>query len=254
MLANGKIQPSSQRRSRFSRINIKSNPSPRHTVGVILAGGKGQRLHGQDKGLLPLNGRRLVDTLIEIIKPQVDTIIISANRNLDTYAGYQYPVVPDKDYDGCGPLAGIWNVMQSLDNPAAKNEIEKQKIDLLVTPCDLPNLPNNLFARLQAAGPHIPHNNPVIASDGKRIHPLLCLLPLALKSQLGAYLNSGGRKVADWMQAQECYIADMSDVANTFVNINTPKDLHHYLEQGNSSKKHAVPEDVDFSSTIHTNG
>lgn len=207
-------------------------------------------MHGQDKGLLPLNGRRLVDTLIEIIKPQVDTIIISANRNLDTYTSYQYPVVPDKEYDGCGPLAGIWNVMQSLDNPADRNETEKQKIDLLITPCDLPNLPNNLLARLQAARPHIPHDDAVIASDGKRIHPLVCLLPLALKSQLGAYLNSGGRKVADWMQAQECCIADMSDVATAFVNINTPKDLHNYLAQSNSLQKHAIPEDIDFSPTI----
>ena len=211
-------------------------------------------MHGQDKGLLPLNGRRLVDTLIEIIKPQVNTIIISANRNLDTYTSYQYPVVPDKDYDGCGPLAGIWNVMQSLDNPAAKNETEKQTIDLLITPCDLPNLPDNLLARLQAARPHIPHNNPVIATDGKRIHPLLCLLPLALKSKLGAYLNSGGRRVSDWMQAQDCCIADMSDVATAFVNINTPKDLQNYTEQGNALKQHAVPDDVDFSSTIHPNG
>jgi len=76
-------------------------------TAVILAGGKGSRLGGVDKGLLELNGTSLVQHLINRIQPQVSKIIISANRNLDNYKNFGFPVYKDERKDCAGPLAGI---------------------------------------------------------------------------------------------------------------------------------------------------
>jgi molybdopterin-guanine dinucleotide biosynthesis protein A len=84
-----------------------SYPSKKNITAVILAGGRGRRLGGQDKGLLELNDKPLIEHILDAVKPQVKTVIINANRNLDVYTDYAYPVVSDDMTDFQGPLAGF---------------------------------------------------------------------------------------------------------------------------------------------------
>ena len=109
-------------------------------TGVILAGGRGQRLGGVDKGLVPFRGRPLVEHVISILRPQVGRLVISANRNRETYAAYGVPVIADAIGDFHGPLAGILSALRAADTRF-----------VLSAPCDTPAPPTDLAARLIAA-------------------------------------------------------------------------------------------------------
>lgn len=156
-------------------------------TGLVLAGGQGSRMGGQDKGLVPYRGRPLVDHVIERITPQVDELLISANRNLDDYARRGYPILPDVLPDFPGPLAGVLAGLQ-----AASHEW------VLVVPCDMPQLPDDLAVRLQAASRGFAV---VIADDGMRIHPAVMLVHTSLAQVLAAYLASGKRSVHGFQES-----------------------------------------------------
>ena len=111
-----------------------------YITGLVLAGGLGRRMGGVDKGLQLLDGRRLVERVIERLAPQVDTLVVNANRNLDAYAGLGYPVVADRIEGFAGPLAGIHAGLTACATPL-----------LATAPCDAPFLPADLVARLRAA-------------------------------------------------------------------------------------------------------
>ena len=94
-------------------------------TGVILAGGAASRMGGQDKGLIPLNGRPLIEYILDAFTPQVGQVIINANRNQALYAHYGHPVIKD-DFTGfCGPLAGMASCLRSVTTPI-----------MVTTPCD----------------------------------------------------------------------------------------------------------------------
>ncbi|WP_428633957.1 molybdenum cofactor guanylyltransferase MobA, partial [Sedimenticola sp.] len=133
-------------------------------TAVILAGGMARRMGGQDKGLIDLDGRPLIAHVLERIQPQVAQVVINANRNLEQYAAFGYPVISDTLSDFQGPLAGFLAVMQQIDS------------DFIVTlPCDGPSLPDNLVERLrqaqQAADADI-----AVAHDGNRMQPVYALI------------------------------------------------------------------------------
>jgi molybdopterin-guanine dinucleotide biosynthesis protein A len=109
-------------------------------TGVILAGGEGRRLGGVDKGLQELRGRPMVQWVLERLAPQVDTVLISANRNLQRYAAFGCPVLPDRIPDFAGPLAGLHAALTQAATPL-----------VATVPCDSPFLPADLVARLHAA-------------------------------------------------------------------------------------------------------
>ena len=108
-------------------------------TGVILAGGRGQRLGGIDKGLAPYRGRPLIEWVIERIEPQVDEFVINANRSPERYAAYGVPVIPDVLGDFPGPLAGLHAGLVRASHDW-----------VLTIPCDTPSLPRDLVARMQA--------------------------------------------------------------------------------------------------------
>ena len=180
---------------------------------ILLAGGAGLRMGGEDKGLLKLKDKTLAQWVLARIAPQVDEILISANRNLDTYRSFGYPVIPDKTEGFAGPLAGIARGL--LD---AKHEL------ILSTPCDTPFLPDDLVARLLAA---LNADNydlvvPVVAGVGQHA---ICLMRRQVGANLAAYLAQGGRKVQEWQAGLRCAQADFTDVAPFFVNLNRPEQL-----------------------------
>lgn len=184
-------------------------------TGVILAGGRGRRLGGADKGLALFAGRPLVEHAIAALAPQVGDLCISANRNLERYAVYGYRVIPDSVAGYAGPLAGLLSAMEIASTPF-----------VLCVPCDAPAVPADLAARLHAALMRA-HADLAVAHDGVRLQPLFALLRRTLAPVLRAYLEAGGREAGRFMRTQAAAIADFSDRPQAFVNLNTPEDLRH---------------------------
>jgi len=108
--------------------------------GLVLAGGQGRRMGGVDKGLQPLRGRPLMQHVIDRLRPQVDSVLINANQNLERYAEFGCPVVPDRVGGFAGPLAGLDAGLHATDAPM-----------IVTVPCDSPFLPHDLVARLATA-------------------------------------------------------------------------------------------------------
>jgi molybdopterin-guanine dinucleotide biosynthesis protein A len=181
-------------------------------TGLILAGGAGRRMGGADKGLLPYLGRPLVAHAIERLAPQVDGLLISANRNIDAYRAFGYPVLTDDLGDYPGPLAGLAAGLSVCPTPW-----------LLTCPCDCPALPPDLAARLFAAAKAQRANIAVAATAG-RMQPTFQLCRREVLPALEAYLAAGHRKVGAWCREQEAVEVDFS-AASAFDNLNTPTDL-----------------------------
>lgn len=178
-------------------------------TAVILAGGKGRRLGGQDKGLVKHKGKRLIEHVLERIKPQVQSILINANRNHQNYNQYGYTVISDELSNFQGPLAGFAVAMKTA------------KTDYIVTsPCDGPQLPLDLVSRLSNKLNHSSHNI-AVAHDGQRLQPVYALIPIALIKSLESFLENGDRKIDLWYAQQNTAFVDFSDQKNAFLNINT---------------------------------
>jgi len=192
-------------------------PPPRQAItGLILAGGRGRRLGGVDKGLQPWHGRRLVDHAIERLAPQVGEMMISANRNAADYA-MRGRVLADASGDFPGPLAGMLAGLRAASTPW-----------LAVVPCDAPRLPPDLVERLahglgDAQGAVVQRD---LGAAGVRLEPVCCLLATTLADDLARYLAEGGRKVEAWLSRHAAPVRfdRPTDVA-AFANINTPDDL-----------------------------
>lgn len=182
---------------------------------VILAGGKATRMGGSDKGLLILKGQPLIAWVLDHIRHQSEEIFISANRNLEQYGYYGYPVISDKIEGFQGPLAGLHSAML-----AAHHDL------ILAVPCDTPFLPEDLVTRLYEA---LIGENAQIAlpSAGGRTHHAIMLCRRELASDLAAYLASGERKVMAW-QAKHTHAIVPFDDATAFNNFNTPEDLSNF--------------------------
>ncbi len=178
-------------------------------TAVILAGGKGRRLSGQDKGLVIYHDRKLIEHVLDIIKPQVSQILINANRNQDEYKNYGYPVIDDDLHDFQGPLAGFLTAMRTVKTAY-----------ILALPCDGPDLPDDFVARMSDEVSSAPEAI-AVAHDGERMQPVHALIPVALKQSLEAFLETGDRKIDRWYAQHETVLVDFSDKPEVFFNVNT---------------------------------
>ena len=180
--------------------------------GLVLAGGRGTRMGGVDKGLQLLDGRPLVAHVVERLAPQVDRVRVSANRNLDAYAALGHPVLADPTgLEFAGPLAGMLAGLEAIPGDAW----------LLTAPCDCPRLPPDLAVRLlEAAAPH-----GIAFAQAAREHPTHALLHARLREPLRAHLEAGGRAVLRWMRSQPHGVAHFDDEA-AFANFNHLADLN----------------------------
>ena len=193
---------------------------PQDVTAVILAGGMGRRMGGQDKGQIKINDRTLIQYVIEAIRPQVNTILINANRNHDLYSQFGYPVLSDQLADFQGPLAGFSAGMQAATTS-----------HIVTVPCDGPMLAPDLVKRLQQALRETDATI-AVAHDGHRLQPVYALLPVDLLTSLTIFLENGQRKIDQWYAEHTMALADFSDTPHTFVNINTPDDRHRLEEKG----------------------
>ncbi len=200
-------------------------------LGVILAGGQATRMGGGDKGLLKLDGRPLLEHVIERLRPQVAGLALNANGSADRFDAFGLPVLPDSIPDFVGPLAGV---LAGMDWAAGQGATA-----IVTAAVDTPFFPHDLVARLldSAAGqdhPLVMATTPrdggaaLKSGGGKRVnrHPTFGLWPVALRDDLRSALNGGLRKVVLWTDShhgrEALFPADRFD---PFFNVNTPEDL-----------------------------
>jgi molybdopterin-guanine dinucleotide biosynthesis protein A len=166
---------------------------------------------GADKGLLAYQGRPLIEWVLAALAPQVGQLVISANRNPDTYATYGHPVLPDTLPDYPGPLAGVLAALDAVNADW-----------LVVVPCDTPHLPANLVLRLLGAA-QLEGVPLAMAADEARVHHSCFIVRTDQRDDLAAYLARGERAVRHW-QAGLASTSVRFDAA-CFVNFNQPQDL-----------------------------
>jgi molybdenum cofactor guanylyltransferase len=185
-------------------------------TGLVLAGGRGTRMGGVDKGLQLHRGKPLAAHALERLRPQVGRVMINANRHADAYAGLGVPVVPDTLPDHPGPLAGFLAGLARCETPW-----------MVTVPCDTPSFPPDLVARL---GAQVLANDADLAiavtcdADGEQIQPVFCLLKTSLMPALQAFTDAGQSKIGLWVSQQRS-VQVLFDDARAFFNINTPDEL-----------------------------
>ena len=186
-------------------------------TGLILAGGRAQRMGGMDKGLIPFLQKPLIEASITRLKPQVDSLIINANRNITKYAAYGYPVILDETPDFSGPLAGFSVGLKACKTPY-----------LITSPCDSPLLPTDLASRL--AREMVQNNLQLVYASSKEAdgkvwaQPVFCLMHTDVLPSLEVFLAKGQLKIDQWFKNLRSGTTVFED-ADAFANVNTPEEL-----------------------------
>lgn len=184
-------------------------------VGLILAGGMGSRMGGVDKGLVELDGKPMVTHVIKRLGPQCDRLMINANRNAGTYAGYDVPVIGDRLEGYAGPLAGL---------DAGLNALGDEDAWVVTCPCDSPFVPTDLVSRLRTAAEAADANIAMVRAGGFN-QPVFLLARTKVAASLADFLASGDRKIDRWVFKQAHVVVDFDDCVEAFANINTPEEL-----------------------------
>jgi molybdopterin-guanine dinucleotide biosynthesis protein A len=192
-------------------------------VGVILAGGRSQRMGGTNKAFVQLGERPLISHVQERLRRQVHRTIVNANDDPSRYSGDA--VVPDLSPDFPGPLAGILAAMVWV-------EAHEPAIEWIVTvPADTPFIPPDLVAWL-AGSATTPQTIAVARSRGIQ-HHAVALVPVALREQLALWLAmSPDRSIKSWLAHNGAVPVDFVDgrEGDPFFNVNTPEDLQRAEE------------------------
>lgn len=184
------------------------NLSIKDLSGLILAGGRASRMGGCDKGLVLLAGKPMIKYIVELLQPQVQEILISANRNQQEYSKLG-TVVPDAHPGFMGPLAGMHSGMAAASTQA-----------ILTVPCDAPLLPKDFVARM-LSGLNQSAAELAVAHDGQRLQPVFTLIPNDLLDSIAGFLATGERKIDRWFAQHKVATIDFSDCPDAFININT---------------------------------
>ena len=185
-------------------------------TGLVLAGGRGSRMGGVDKGLQAHLGMPLALHALLRLAPQVGEVMINANRNLAAYESMGAPVWPDVLPDYPGPLAGFLTGLERCATPS-----------LATVPCDSPHFPEDLVARL---GDRLEDDDAEIAiaatrEDGElRLQPVFCLMRATVMESLAGFTKSGQRKIDAWTATLRQSAVEFDDAA-VFVNANTLAEL-----------------------------
>ena len=192
-------------------------------TGLILAGGRGSRMGGVDKGLQNHHGVPLAMHALMRLSPQVGEILINANRNLGAYESMGVPVWPDTLSDYAGPLAGFLTGLERCETPY-----------LVTVPCDSPLFPTDLVARLAQALEAADAEIAMAATleDGTlQVQPVFCLMKSDVLESLVRFTQSGQRKIDKWTATLRCVEVPFDD-AQAFANANTPDELKALQQHG----------------------
>jgi molybdenum cofactor guanylyltransferase len=190
--------------------------SAKDVTAVILAGGMGRRMGGQDKGLVNYKKGTLIEHVIAGISQQTDNILINANRNIDVYSRFGYPIVEDSLSDFQGPLAGFYAAMAAVNSDY-----------ILTLPCDGPFVTIDYLSSMVDALNQNDYEM-AIASDGERMQPVYALLPVDLRPSLEQFLKEGHRKIDRWYKQHQYTLVEFDASTRLFTNINTPEDIQEF--------------------------
>lgn len=189
-----------------------SSPLPACSI-LLLAGGRGQRMGGQDKGLLDWRGQPLIAHLHAVVRPLSDDLIISCNRNAERYAAYADRLVQDDESEFPGPLAGIRAGLRAARRPW-----------LLVLPCDAPLLDAALLQAMRTRAAEQP-DKPLLIRRGEQWEPLFCLLPLSLAGAIEQAWQAGERSPRRLLLQLGATAFDCAADDPRLANLNTPELL-----------------------------
>lgn len=194
-------------------------------TGVVLAGGRGSRMGGVDKGLQLYDDTPLAKHAIQRLRPQVGNLLVNANRNLETYktwgSAVDAEVVVDGLADFAGPLAGFLVGLQQCKTSF-----------LMTVPCDTPRFPSDLVARLSEA--LVQHDADIAMASSPdeegilRHQPVFCLMKQTLLESLKVFTDADGRKIGAWVELQKLVRVNFNethDDPKAFYNANTLEDL-----------------------------
>jgi molybdopterin-guanine dinucleotide biosynthesis protein A len=192
-------------------------------TGLVLAGGRGSRMGGVDKGLQPHLGVPLAQHALQRLAPQVGKSMINANRNLAAYESMGVPVWPDEVPDFAGPLAGMLAGLAHCETPY-----------MVTVPCDTPNFPPDLARRLADGLEGIDGEVAIAATregGAVRRQPVFSLMRTSVRASLAAYVGGGQGNVGYWAGQQRCAVVLFED-AGAFFNANTSADLEQLQTGG----------------------
>lgn len=194
-------------------------------AGAILAGGRSTRMGGMLKGLVELNGRPLLQHVIDRLQPQVSRIYLSVEQFNPALEVFGLAQVADPRSGSCGPLGGLMASLQAL--PEGQDW-------LLLLPCDAPFLPLDLGSRLHSAA--LQEGTLLgVVDDAGHLQPTFslwnrCLLPAIQQAVIGQgmggfmqFLDGVRFSSVTWNTGDTGH--KPSDLP--FFNINTPDDLCH---------------------------
>ncbi|NRF70732.1 molybdenum cofactor guanylyltransferase MobA [Aquincola sp. S2] len=189
---------------------------PHDITGLVLAGGRGSRMGGVDKGLQKHAGVPLAMHALMRLAPQVGAVMINANRNLGAYESFGAPVWPDAVTDYAGPLSGFLAGLEHCETPW-----------LATVPCDSPLFPLDLVQRLAAAAHE--HDAEIAMAATReagvlQVQPVFCLLKIGLLESLVRFTQGGQRKIDKWTAQHRCVEVEFED-AHAFANANTMDEL-----------------------------
>ncbi len=187
--------------------------TPPKITALIIAGGRGSRMGSVDKGLQLFKGKPMVAHVLERLSPQVDEVIINANRSIEQYAAFGHRVVPDAIDGFAGPLAGLHVGMTQATTTL-----------LATVPCDSPFLPLDLVTRLHTAM-ELGNVDLAVAKTYDQAHPVFCLVKRDLEPHLREFLASGQRKIDKWYATLRVVEVQFDDQESAFANINTEAEL-----------------------------
>lgn len=204
-------------------------PIPKEEItGLVLAGGRGSRMGGVDKGLVPLHGETLAARALRRLAPQVGPVLLNANRHIEAYQAlgeaFGAPVWPDALPDHPGPLAGFLAGLEHCLTPY-----------LVTVPCDAPSFPLDLVRRLAEAlatdQSDLAFATTLNADGSEQTQPVFCLMRVELHTDLREALSRGERKIERWARAQ-FHSAVLFSAADTFLNVNTFQALEKVHREG----------------------
>ncbi len=180
---------------------------------LLLAGGRGQRMGGRDKGLVQWHGKPLIAYLHALVRPLSDDLIISCNRNGERYAAYADRLVEDDERDFPGPFAGIRAGLRAA-----------RHAHMLVLPCDAPLIDRPLLDEMRRCATRAP-SLPLMVKRGSQWEPLFCLLPISLGPALEQAWQAGERSPGKVLRALGAQALPYAEDDPRFANLNTPELL-----------------------------
>ena len=182
-----------------------------NVTAILLAGGQGRRMKNQDKGLVEFDGVPLIQHVLTRIRPQVQTVVISCNRNIDQYEKFGFPVVTDTLPDYPGPLAGVLSAAGSVTTAVS-----------FIVPTDMPFLPTNIVSLLLD---NMDTHQAATAEVNGRLEPLVSLVLSNSMQTIAAYLESGRHSVKGWLELLEGIVVPVSETGRAFENMNSYRDI-----------------------------